>query len=101
VIHSKSGLLALPTNIRLGWKGLLWDKHSSLLLKSINYDGKSFIVQAQGYCSKKVCSNSPGAVFTIPRFMRNLRMGPISKSVTQYKAGKSCQGQTWDTLAYY
>jgi hypothetical protein len=68
--------------------------HSSLLLKSINYGSKIFIVQAQGYYSKKVCSTNPGAVFTMPRFMRNLRMGPISKSVTQYKAGKSCQGRT-------
>jgi hypothetical protein len=36
------GLLALPTNIRLGWKRNVGDKHSSLLQKFINYGQKKF-----------------------------------------------------------
>ncbi len=40
--------LALPANIRLGWKGSPGTKHSSLLQKSVNYVRKSFIVQALG-----------------------------------------------------
>ncbi len=35
-------LLALPTNIRLGWKRNVGDKHSSLLQKFINYGQKKF-----------------------------------------------------------
>jgi hypothetical protein len=35
-------LLALPTNIRLGWRGLPRTKHSSLLQKFVNYECKKF-----------------------------------------------------------
>jgi len=35
-------LLALPTNIRLGWKRYVGDKHSSLLRKFVNYGQKFF-----------------------------------------------------------
>jgi hypothetical protein len=35
-------LLALPTNIRLGWKRNAGDKHSSLLRKFVNYGQKKF-----------------------------------------------------------
>jgi hypothetical protein len=53
--------LALPTNIRLGWKGLP-GTNTNKLLKSVNYDRKkSFIVQAHGrgrvYQSWPRCKN--------------------------------------------
>jgi len=35
-------LLALPTNIGLGWKRNVGDKHSSLLRKFVNYGQKTF-----------------------------------------------------------
>jgi len=35
-------LLALPTNIRPGWKRKASDKHSSLLIKFVNYEQKKF-----------------------------------------------------------
>jgi hypothetical protein len=35
-------LLALPTNIRLGWKRNVGDKHSSLLPKFVTYGRKKF-----------------------------------------------------------
>jgi len=34
--------LPLPANVRLGWKKLAKDKHSSLLQKFINYGNKKF-----------------------------------------------------------
>ncbi len=36
-------LLVSPTSIRLGWKRLTMDKHSSLLQSFVNYGRKSFI----------------------------------------------------------
>jgi hypothetical protein len=36
---------------------------------------------------------TPEALFTTLHFLRNLQMGPISKSVGK-RAGKACQGQT-------
>jgi hypothetical protein len=45
MLHSLSILLASPTNIRLGWKGLP-RTNTSLLRKSVNYTCKKFIVQA-------------------------------------------------------
>jgi hypothetical protein len=44
----KGRLLALPTNIRLGWKMNVCDKHSSLLRKLVNYGQKSFITMGPG-----------------------------------------------------
>ncbi len=41
-------LLALPTNIRLGWKRNVSDKHSSLLRKFVKYGQKSFITLGPG-----------------------------------------------------
>ncbi len=38
-----------------------------------------------------------GAVFSKLYFLRNLRIGPISKSVTLQLAGNACQGQTYWT----
>jgi hypothetical protein len=35
-------LLALPTNIRLGWKRNAGDKHSSFFRKFVNYRQKKF-----------------------------------------------------------
>ncbi len=47
--------LALPTNIRLGWRGLPGDKHSSLLWKSVKITAvKSFIVQARALVKQKI-----------------------------------------------
>jgi hypothetical protein len=47
------GLIA---NIRLGWKRLARDKHSSLLRAFVNYGQKSFIILGKGfrYLSKKI-----------------------------------------------
>jgi hypothetical protein len=44
----KCGILALPTNIRLGWKGMPGTKHSSLLQTFVNYDLKSLISLGRG-----------------------------------------------------
>ncbi len=41
----------------------------------------------------------PGAVFTTLYFHRNLRMSPISQSVTLHKAGKASQGQIIKSIA--
>ncbi len=38
--------------------------------------------------------NTPGAVFTTLHFLCNLRMGPISWSVTWHWVGKAYKGQT-------
>ncbi len=47
-------LLALPTNIRLGWKRNVSDKHSSLLRKFVNYGQKQLF-----------CEYRPGPCFFI------------------------------------
>ncbi len=54
--------------------------HISLLHISFNYSGKKFY-----YLETK---------FSTLHFLRNLWMGPISKSVRLHLAGKACQGQT-------
>jgi len=46
-----SRLMALYTNIRLGWKGLPGTKQSSLLRKSVNYGRKSFVTLVPGEAS--------------------------------------------------
>jgi hypothetical protein len=45
--------LALPGNIRLGWKGLSGTNTLGLLQKSVNYGRKSFIVQAPEGAKKR------------------------------------------------
>ncbi len=40
--------LALPKNIRLGWKGSPRTNTLAYYVKSVNYDRKSFIAQAPG-----------------------------------------------------
>jgi hypothetical protein len=41
-------LLALPKNIRMGWKKLAGDKHSSSLLNLVNYGRKKFYEMGPG-----------------------------------------------------
>jgi hypothetical protein len=41
-------VLALPTNIRLGWKKFARYKHSSLLQRFVNADKKGFITLGPG-----------------------------------------------------
>jgi hypothetical protein len=40
--YSKAEAVALPTNIKLSWKRLTRDKHSSLLHTFVNYGRKKF-----------------------------------------------------------
>jgi len=44
-------LLALPTNIRQGWKGLPWTNTQACNEKFVNYERKSFITLAPGVVS--------------------------------------------------
>jgi hypothetical protein len=46
-------LLALLSNIIIGWKGITTDKHSSLLGTFVNYGPKSFITINPIACSRK------------------------------------------------
>jgi hypothetical protein len=59
------------------------DKHSSLLLEAINYERKSFMIQAlENVCQYlRVLPGSAlgsGIVFTTLHFIRIVWMGPIS-----------------------
>jgi len=50
--YPKAEAVALPTNIKPGWKRLTGDKHSSLLHTFVNYGRKQFLNIGPWWLSK-------------------------------------------------
>ncbi len=114
VIIFQTIVLPLFTNSNHCWPARdKYEKHASLSVRIVNdkvkkilnaetrcqcyktfYGGKLRIFRiSQSFCSLQAspAQSRPGGLFTTLHFLRNLRISPISQSVTQHQAGKSYQ----------